>query len=112
MIQLYQGRIKEIDDLKESRNGGAYKRVYFQMKIPISKWKSGDKKYFWAKTDLVLTYRNYPRWEKFLEVGNVLSKLQLKTENTVDADSYPVLLGKLEREPEISPLQKSLWKQK
>lgn len=114
-MQLYQGRIKEVDEMKASRNGGAFKRVYFQMRVPDSMLdlKVGEpvpKKYFWAKTDLVLTYRNYKRWENLLKPGNVLKNLFLKTENTVDADCFPELMGNLEREPEIIPLQKSLWK--
>lgn len=114
-MQLYQGRIKEVDQMKSSRNGGAFLRVYFQMKVPDSMLdlKVGEpvpKKYFWAKTDLVPTYRNFNRWKDLLKSGNVLDNLFLKTENTVDADCFPKLKGNLEREPDIIPLQKSLWK--
>lgn len=112
-MQLYQGRIKEVDQMKASRNGGAFLRVYFQMKVPNLEMKIGEpvpKKYFWAKTDLVPGYRNFARWEHLLKPGNVVKNIFLKTENTVDADSFPELMGNLEREPEIIPLQKSLWK--
>ena len=99
--------------MKASRNGGAFLRVYFQMKEKNLKLEVGEpvpKKYFWAKTDLVPGYRNYKRWEELLKVGNVLKNLQLKTENTVNADSFPELLGNKEEEPEIEPLQTSMWK--
>lgn len=107
-IRTYTARISLIDEMKSSRNGGAFKRVYFQVKDPIS---TPEKKvYFWAKTDLVPSYRNYKRWSELLKKGNVLSNLELKTENTIDADSFPKFLGNKDQEPEIAPLQKSLWK--
>ncbi|MEO5635410.1 MAG: hypothetical protein ABIR14_02390, partial [Candidatus Paceibacterota bacterium] len=94
-MQLYYGRIKEVDEMKSSRNGGAFLRVYFQMKVPSPELKVGEpapKQYFWAKTDLVPTYRNYKRWENLIKPGNVLKNIFLKTEDTVDADSFPELV--------------------
>lgn len=109
-IKLYQGRISQIDEMRSSRNGGIFKRVYFQIK-DMEKSTPENKVYFWAKTDLVPSYRNYSRWEKNLYKGNVLKNLQLKTSDTVDADSFPVLMGNLPNEPERMPaLQKELWK--
>lgn len=112
-MQLYTARIKEVDEMKSSRNGGAFLRVYFQVKVPHLDLEIGEpvpKKYFWAKTDLVPTYRNYERWKHLLKPGTVVKNIYLKTEDTIDADSYPILVGNLEREPEMAPLQKSLWK--
>lgn len=110
LIDLRQmGRISRIDEMKSSRNGGAFRRVYFQMK-DNQKSTPEKKIYFWAKTDLVPTFRNYKHWKDVLKVGNILSDLQLKTEDTVDADSIPRLLGRSEQEPDIAPLQETLWK--
>ena len=111
-MEIHTGRVSQIDQMKASRNGGAFLRVYFQMRIPpkVEFGKTIPKSYFWAKTDLVPGVRNFKRWDGLAVKGNVLKNLQLKTENTVDADSFPELVGNLDREPDIIPLQKSLWK--
>lgn len=36
-------------------------------------------------------YRNYPRWEGKLKVGNVLSGLNSKDGKYIDADSFPMV---------------------
>lgn len=104
-------RISRIDDMKASRNAGnAFKRVYFQVKDE-EKSTPEKKVYFWAKTDLVPTFRNYSRWKDFLRVGNVLANLYLKKDNTIDADSFPRFVGRKEKEPEeVPPFQESLLK--
>lgn len=112
-MKIMTGRISQIDEMKSSRNKGqAFLRVYFQMRNPpkLEFGKEIPKSYFWAKTDLVPSFRNFKRWEDLLKVGNVLDLLQMKTDDTVDADSFPKLLGNLDREPDIVPLQKSLWR--
>jgi len=77
------GEIIKILPMKESRNEGeAYLRVEFKLE---------DGK--WAKTDLVLSFRNYWRWKRVARVGNILRNLKMKDEITVDADSYPQLAG-------------------
>lgn len=108
-IKLYTARISQIDEMKSSRNGGIFKRVYFQVK-DMEKSTPENKVYFWSKTDLVPTYRNYERWSKYLHKGNVLSNLQLKTNITIDADSFPVFEGNKPEEPVMVALQKKLWK--
>lgn len=71
------GTITRIDARKKG-NGAEFKRVYFEM-------ADGG----WAKTDLCPSYRNWNRWKELLDVGNELTNLKLKTNSTVDADSYP-----------------------
>ena len=80
-----KGTIYKIDDLKEALKykGIAFKRVYFEME---------DKS--WAKTDIVPTFRNYPRWKDLLVVGNIIGGLKLLNPKTVDADSFPILIKK------------------
>lgn len=107
--KTYIARISMIDEMKSSRNGGAFKRIYFQVKDPI-KSTPENKVYFWAKTDLVPSYRNYKRWSEHLRKGNIFDNLILRKDNTIDADSFPNFLGNREEEPEIAPLQKSLFK--
>ncbi len=109
-MKLYTARISQMDQLKMSRNGGeqAYTRVYFQVK-DMEKSTPENKVYFWAKTDIVPGFRNYERWSRLLQKGNVLSNLQMKTKDTIDADSFPVLLGNKQEEPTMVMLQKSLW---
>jgi hypothetical protein len=85
--------ITRIDQFKKSRNPNEiFKRVYFKL-------ENGS----WAKTDLVIGFRNYRRWEKILKIGNVLFNLKMKDEHCVDADSYPRLLeGRKRNLPEIN----------
>ena len=91
-MNYMRGKITKIDQLKSSRNSGqAFTRVYFKVKRGI-----GD--FIWAKTDIVPSFRNYARWKPFLEVGNILDGLNLKADNTVNADSHPVLVSKAEVE--------------
>ena len=75
--------------MKVSRNAGtAFTRIHFKM-------KRGEGDYFWAKTDIVPTFRNYANWKPFLKVGTIVGDLILKKDNTVDADSKPTpFLGK------------------
>ena len=94
----YIGRINKIDHIKASKTEGAYMRVYFTVKDE-EKSTPEKKVYFWAKTDIVPTYRNYKHWKNILEVGNVLSGLVLRNPTTIDADSVPSLLGFLEADP-------------
>ena len=78
---MITAKIIKIDIIKRSFNEGeAFKRIYFL-----------DEKKKWFKTDLVPTFRNYHRWQKLLKVGNVLFNLRLKGEDTIDADSFPIL---------------------
>lgn len=88
-----KGEITRIDITKQSHTGD-YKRVYFKLE---------DGKF--AKTDLVSSFRNYQRWAPLLKVGNVLGNLQLKPGGvkvlTVNADSYPTLIKKVEKIPTI-----------
>lgn len=79
------GIITKIDRPKVSRSEYSFTRVYFQIVNPTGKTS-------WAKTDLVGSYRNFPRWEPLLREGNKLQGLRMKDKSTVDADSYPVLL--------------------
>lgn len=74
-----KGTIIKIHPIKYSRNGQhVFTRVEFKLEDNT-----------WAKTDLVQGYRNYPRWENLLKVGNDLNGLVLKKKGEVDADSYP-----------------------
>lgn len=89
-----KGTIKKIDITKKSHTGD-FKRVYFELE---------DGKF--AKTDLVSSFRNYPRWSNLLKVGNVLGNLQLKTVGkltTVNADSFPTLVKKADPLPPTQP---------
>lgn len=87
-----RGKITKIDQLKSSRNSGqAFTRVYFKVKRGV-----GD--FIWAKTDIVPSFRNYQRWKPFLQVGTILDGLVLRGNNTIDADSRPVLVSKVELE--------------
>lgn len=38
------------------------------------------------------SYRNFPRWQSFLKVGNVLDNLLLNKRGNIDADSFPRLV--------------------
>lgn len=110
-MKTFTARISQMDQLKVSRNGGeqAYTRVYFQVKDQ-DKSTPEKKVYFWAKTDIVPGFRNYNRWKDLMIKGNVLKNLQMKTKDTIDADSFPVLVGHRQDEPVMVALQKSLWK--
>jgi hypothetical protein len=75
-------KITKIHPLKIGRTGVAsYIRVEFLT-------ESGG----WAKTDLVPTFRNYPRWKPLLDIGNTLSGLRMKAKFEIDADSIPHLV--------------------
>jgi len=90
------GKITKIDTLKSSRNKGeAFKRVYFKLKI-----REGE--FVWAKTDIVMSFRNYKNWKGLLLEGNILDGLKLKVPGTVDADSKPILLRKAEESTPFS----------
>lgn len=81
-----KGKIIKIDQLKASRNRGqTFYRVYFKL-------KRAQGEFFWAKTDIVPSFRNFKHWKPFLEVGTILDGLRLKADQTVDADSKPILL--------------------
>lgn len=93
------GEIIKIDPLKKG-SGGKYIRVHFKM-------VDGR----WAKTDLVINFRNFRRWERLLRVGNIIGNLRMKDEKTVDADSWPLILldgkkKKRERKNTIEELAK------
>lgn len=74
--------IIKILQTKQSRNGNAYLRVEFLD-------EAGK---FW-KTDLCPDYRNWRQWKNLLKVGNHLGNLRKKDENTIDADSMPILIS-------------------
>lgn len=91
-----KGEITRIDVTKKSHTGD-FKRIYFKLE---------DGRF--AKTDLVSSFRNYPRWSNILKVGNVLGNLQIKEGGkvvTVNADSYPTLSKKADPLP---PAQQGL----
>ena len=75
-----EGEIIKILPFKRSRNEGTYLRIEFKL-------EDGG----WAKTDLVLGFRNYCRWRRVARIGNVVRGLKIKDEMTVDADSFPQL---------------------
>jgi len=78
--------ITKIDPLKESKNkNSVFMRVYFEL----------ENKEF-AYTDLVPTFRNYPRWKPFLKVNTVLSGIERMADGRVNADSQPVLVSRPE----------------
>lgn len=88
------GQIYKIDQLKTSRNKGeVFYRVYFTMKGALDGHK------FWAKTDIVPSFRNYSRWKGLLKVGNILSGLNMRKPDEVNADSNP----KFEMHKEVRP---------
>ena len=77
-----RGEITKIDQFHNSVNDGeVFKRIYFELDGNI-----------WAKTDLVIGFRNFKRWDRVARVGNVLEGLVMKDEATVDADSWPKLV--------------------
>lgn len=74
-----RGSIVKLDPIKYSRNGGdSFIRVKFKL-------EDGS----FAMTDLVPSYRNYPRWKDLLVVGKDLDNLTLKSKGKIDADSFP-----------------------
>lgn len=80
------GIITRIDQPKESRNPmQVFYRVYFKL-------IDEHRKTIWAKTDLVISFRNFSRWKPLLKVGNLLDGLKLRSAETVDADSYPIFI--------------------
>lgn len=94
------GQIYKIDQLKMSRNKGeVFYRVYFNMKGAMEGHK------FWAKTDIVPSFRNYTKWRDLLKVGNILSGIQMRRPDEVNADSNPKLLGWKEPKAEVLPLE-------
>ena len=77
-----RGEITKIDIFKNSINeGDVFKRIYFELDGNI-----------WGKTDLVIGFRNFKRWDKVARVGNVLEGLVMKDQATVDADSRPSIV--------------------
>lgn len=96
------GKIVKIDELKQSRNRGEiFKRVYFEIAMVDGSTK-------WAKTDLVPSFRNYKHWKDMLIVGNVLTGLRLKQNQTVDADCRPTLIKKATPDIVKPPVQDKL----
>lgn len=80
------GKIYKIDQLKRSQNQGqVYYRLYFEM-------IDNDGKSFWAKTDIVPTYRNYQNWKNLMVVGYTFRNLFLRKPDEVNADSKPILI--------------------
>ncbi|MEI7998880.1 MAG: hypothetical protein WCH62_05185 [Candidatus Omnitrophota bacterium] len=73
-----KGQIIKIHPIKRSRNGGQFVRVEFRLEDRT-----------WAKTDLVISYRNYNRWKYLIKVGVNLEGLLLKRPGEVNADSFP-----------------------
>jgi hypothetical protein len=79
-----KGTITRIDKEKWG-NGADFIRLTFELEGRV-----------FAKTDLCPTYRNFPRWEKLLRLGNILDGLTTIKKGkvtTVDADSHPRLVG-------------------
>lgn len=78
--------ITKIHPLSESRTEAAYIRIEFQL---------DDEKKSWAKTDIVIAYRNYKRWKPVIKkgVGAMLTNLKMRQPNEVDGDSYPVIVN-------------------
>lgn len=86
-----RGIITKIDEPKPCRDGnGSFRRV----------WITVENRLF-AKTDLVIGFRNFARWQKVLKVGAEVEGLELIEPKklgelpTIDADS-PVSLIKEE----------------
>lgn len=80
------GKIYKIDQLKRSQNQGqAYYRLYFEM-------VDDSGKQFWAKTDIVPSYRNYHNWRNLMVVGYTFRNLLLRKSDEVNADSKPILI--------------------
>lgn len=73
--------IIKLNSLKNSRNGGSYMMV--EMKDPETKK--------WYRTYLCPGFRNYTRWRRVARAGNYIriNNLIMKSDNTIDADSYP-----------------------
>lgn len=85
---------------QESRNGGTFIRVEF---------KSQDGKFY--KMDLVLGFRNFQRWKKWLKVGNRFGNVFLRDKETIDADSWFIRIdAKKAREIEASKSPDTLKK--
>lgn len=74
---LFKGTISKIHPVQYGKDG-PFIRLEFQMQNKN-----------WAKTDLVLSFRNYQRWKEYLKVGMALDKLKMRHNGEVDADSYP-----------------------
>lgn len=89
------GQIYKIDPLKIGKNKEAFHRVYFNMKGALDGHK------FWAKTDIVLSYRNYAKWKPLLKVGNIITGLRMRRPDEVNADSNPKLVGFKEIQQEV-----------
>jgi hypothetical protein len=93
------GQIYKIDQLKQSRNRGeVFYRVYFNMKGAMEGHK------FWAKTDVVPSFRNYEKWKPLLKVGNIITGLNMRRPDEINADSNPKLVGWKEVRPEVGPV--------
>lgn len=74
--------IIKIIPFKKSRNPGDF-YLHLEFKLENNEW---------AKTDLVPGFRNYYRWKRVARVGNQLGNLIFKDSQTIDADSYPILI--------------------
>lgn len=95
-----KGKIYKIDTLKTSRNKGeVFKRVYFEMYGALDGHK------FWAKTDIVPSFKNYGRWRDLLKVGNTLDGLSMRKPDEVNADSRPRLIEALTEIKKQSPAE-------
>jgi len=75
------GTITKISPYKKSRNSNSYLMVEFKMA------KDGS----WARTFLCPDYRNWKNWKKLIRVGNILTGLQMKSADMIDADSRPAI---------------------
>jgi len=73
--------ITKILPTKQSRNGNIYQRIEFKL-------RNGQ----WVKTDLCQDYHNWKYWKDILQIGNILGQLELKDNQTIDADSHCVLM--------------------
>lgn len=80
-----EAEITKILPFTKSRNSGTYMRIEFKL-------EGGS----WAKTDIVIGFRNYRRWKRVARVGNIVKGLKIKDLITIDADSpVQIVNGKL-----------------
>ncbi len=76
----YKGEIIKIHPLKPTRYGNKY---YRRIEVKLD---NGD----WVKTDIVQGFRNAKRWQIGIDygVGARVTGIELKSNGTINADSY------------------------
>jgi len=83
--------ITKIDPVRVGRDNRKYRLTCFKLDTGVN-----------AISFICEGMKNYAKWDKLLEVGNILDGMKMYNDRTIDADkSDPVLFFKPEKQTEL-----------